>query len=233
MHLFHCPALTENEAALPEDEAHHARSVLRLPEGTRIGLLDGRGTMAEAEITAIDKRHVLARIIARRTVPAERTARIHLAVAPTKRIERFEWMLEKCTEIGVDRITPLMTGRTERARLRQDRLARVLISAIKQSQRAWLPVLDDATTLDALLRQDLPPQRFFGWCEGERVPFAKRYDPAADALVLIGPEGDLTADESRQLMAQGFAPVSLGPARLRTETAAITACAVMNAAQEP
>lgn len=233
MHLFHCPALTADETELPEEEAHHARSVLRLTTGTRIGLLDGAGIVADAEILALDKRNVLARIITRRTVPAERTARIHLAVAPTKRIERFEWMLEKCTEIGVDRITPLLTERTERARLRHDRLERVLISAMKQSQRAWLPSLDEPTTIAHLLEQALPRQRFFGWCVGERVPFVKHFHADADALFLIGPEGDLTADEARSLEEGGFTPVSLGPARLRTETAAVVACTVMNAAQEP
>ena len=216
---------------MPEDEAHHARSVLRLPAGTRIGLLDGKGTVGEAVIVAIDKRQVLVNVATSRMIPPERKARIHLAVAPTKQIERFEWMLEKCTEIGVDRITPLMTTRTERTKLRQDRLERVLIGAMKQSQRAWLPRLDEATTINDLISGGIAAQRCFGWCEGERTSLVADYRAAEDAIMLIGPEGDFTPEEADLLNSRGFSPVSLGNARLRTETAAITACTWMNFAQ--
>ncbi len=217
---------------LPEDEAHHARSVLRLTVGARIGLLDGRGNIAEAEIVALDKRRVAVSIISRRAVLAERPARIHLAVAPTKQMDRFEWMLEKCTEIGVDRITPLITERTERTKLRRDRLERVIIGAMKQSQRAWLPQLDEQTSINDLISGLIPAQRCFGWCEGERTTLASGYRANEDILLLIGPEGDLTSEEAQQLIAKGFVPVSLGEARLRTETAAVTAGAYMNMAQQ-
>jgi 16S rRNA (uracil1498-N3)-methyltransferase len=228
MHLFHCPTLLTGALELPEEEAHHARTVLRLTEGTRVGLLDGMGTIAEAEITAVDKRHLRLRVIGQRTVPLERKARIQLAVAPTKQIERFEWMLEKCTEIGVDRITPLITTRTERTKLRRDRLERVLISAMKQSQRAWLPKLDEATSINDLIDRGIPDQRWFGWCEGARSVLAACYRPQEEAILLIGPEGDFTPEEARHLIGR----VSLGEARLRTETAAMAACAQMNGAQQ-
>jgi 16S rRNA (uracil1498-N3)-methyltransferase len=114
MHLFHCPDLTTDMVQLPEEEAHHAASVLRLKVGENIGLLDGKGQRAEASIVEITKRGVLAHIHARVLHPAERVARIHLAVAPTKQMDRYEWFVEKAVEIGVDRITPLMTERTER-----------------------------------------------------------------------------------------------------------------------
>lgn len=231
MHLFYCPALLPGTLELPEDEAHHARSVLRLSAGERIGLLDGRGTLAQAEITSVDRRQVLVNITSDKRTERERRARIHLAVAPTKQMERFEWMLEKCTEIGVDRITPLITARTERTRLRHDRLERVLVGAMKQSQRVWLPQLDEMTTLNDLIDQGIPVQRSFGWCEGERAALAACYRPTEDAVLLIGPEGDFTPEEAQQLIGQGFAPVSLGEARLRTETAAVVACAWMNTAQ--
>jgi|SRR5690606_20505290 len=229
MHLFHCPDLAPAQLDLPAEEAHHALHVLRLAPGARIGLLDGRGGRAEAELIAVGKRHCTVRILERRFVPAERAARIHLAVAPTKQIDRFEWCLEKATELGVDRITPLLTQRSERIRLRQDRLEKVLVGAMKQSQRTWLPRLDELTKLTELKAD--APQRFFGWCEGEHEALPVAYDPAQDAVLLIGPEGDFTPEEATTLIAQGFQAVSLGSARLRTETAAIAACAWMNLAQ--
>ncbi len=232
MHLFYCPSLLTGAPELPEEEAHHARTVLRLSAGTSVGLLDGRGAVAEAEITAIDKRHLSFRITSKKTIPTERTSRIHLVVAPTKQMERFEWMLEKCTEIGVDHVTPLLTERTERSRLRHDRLQRVMISAMKQSQRAWLPDLDEASTIKDLIDRGIPAQRWFGWCEGERTMLTTSYRPSEDVILLIGPEGDFTPEESQELIGHGFGPVSLGAARLRTETAAMVACTWMNLAQE-
>lgn len=231
MHLFFCPSLLADEFELPAEEARHAIGVLRLRAGDRIGLLDGKGTRAEAVIIKTDKRGCTVRVMSSVLVAQERAARIHLAVAPTKQMERFEWMLEKCTEIGVDRITPLMTERTERSRLRRDRAEKILVSAMKQSQRAWLPRLDMLTSITELIASPLPPQRFFGSCEGERKTLSSAYAAKADSLMLIGPEGDFTPEEMNTLVANGFSPVSLGDARLRTETAAVAACAWMNFAQ--
>ncbi|MCC7502745.1 MAG: 16S rRNA (uracil(1498)-N(3))-methyltransferase [Flavobacteriales bacterium] len=232
MHLFHCPDLLPDLIELSEGEAHHAASVLRLQEGVRIGLLDGRGTHANAELVEVSKRRVVARVVDRVQDAPERKARIHLAVAPTKQNDRFEWFVEKAVEIGVDRITPLMTERTERSRMRADRLLRVAVSAMKQSQRTWLPRTDEPMDMSALLREDLPEQRFFGWCEGEHDSLVARYQPSVNALVLIGPEGDFTAAEAGTLREHGFQAVSLGAARLRTETAALAACTWMSFAQQ-
>ena len=231
MHIFFCPNLLGSIPDLPEEEAHHAFSVLRLRAGTIIGLRDGQGSQAEAEITAIDKRRISWKTISQRRMPPKRKARIHLCVAPTKQMERFEWMLEKCTEIGVDRITPLITTRTERTSLRQDRLLRVLVSAMKQSQRAWLPRLDEPMAINELISGPIPAQRWFGWCEGERTSLASGYRKNEEVVLLIGPEGDFTPEESSLLINHSFGPLSLGEARLRTETAAVAACAYMNMAQ--
>lgn len=232
MHLFHCPDLTGDLVDLPEEEAHHAVAVLRLATGVRVGLLDGTGTRAEGEVASLTKRGCAVRVTSRVHVAPERRSRIHLAVAPTKQVDRFEWFVEKAVEIGVDRITPIVTDRTERGRLRQDRLQRVAISALKQSQRAWLPMIDELITLDDFLLTELPPQRSFGWCEGDHTPLMQAYDPAADAVVLIGPEGDFTVEEAGSLRNQGFTAVGLGMARLRTETAALAACTWMSLAQQ-
>lgn len=232
MHLFHCPDLITDMVQLPEEEAHHAASVLRLKVGDIIGLLDGKGQRADAFIVEITKRGVLANIQARVQHPAERQARIHMAVAPTKQMDRYEWFVEKAVEIGVDRITPLMTDRTERSRLRIDRLERVAISAMKQSQRTWLPRIDETTTLKDLLEEELPVQRFFGWCEGKHAPLMTAYVPSEHVVLLIGPEGDFTGEEAEMLRNQRFLAVGLGNARLRTETAALAACTWMSLAQQ-
>jgi len=171
-------------------------------------------------------------VISRTTASPERKHGIHLAVAPTKQMDRFEWFVEKAVEIGVDRITPLLTKRTERAKLRTDRLERVAIAAMKQSQRSWLPAIDPLTGLAELLAQDLASQRYFGWCQGEHSNLMERYVPNAPTLVIIGPEGDLTEEEAALLMEHRFAAISLGQARLRTETAALAACTWMSLAQQ-
>jgi 16S rRNA (uracil1498-N3)-methyltransferase len=145
-------------------------------------------------------------------------------------MDRFEWFLEKATEIGVDRITPVFTQRTERDKIRHDRMEKVLVGAMKQSQRKWLPQLDELIKLKELAVTTCP-QKFFGWCEGDHADLTSAYEPKLDALVLIGPEGDFTPEEAELLLANGFQPVSLGKARLRTETAAIAACTWMNFAQ--
>lgn len=252
MHLFYCPDLAPALIELPEEEAHHAVNVLRLSVGNAIGLLDGKGTFAEAEVAEATRKKCIARILRKETEAAERRAKIHLAVAPTKQMERFEWFLEKATEIGVDRITPVLTHRTERDKLRRDRMEKVLVGAMKQSQRKWLPQLDELTKLKEMLSPQGPlsirdrawrdpaataatadsPQKFFGWCEGEHVDLTSAYDTKKDALMLIGPEGDFTPEEAEILLSNGFQAVSLGKARLRTETAAIAACTWMSFAQQ-
>ncbi|MBL7951807.1 MAG: 16S rRNA (uracil(1498)-N(3))-methyltransferase [Flavobacteriales bacterium] len=232
MHLFHCPDLLGASVELPEEEAHHATAVLRLAVGTRIGLLDGAGTKAAGEIESASKKGCTVRILERVVLPAERSARIHLAVAPTKQMDRYEWFVEKAVEIGVDRITPLITDRTERGKLRIDRLQRVAISAMKQSQRAWLPRIDELTTVKHLLQEDLAPQRLFGWCEGEHRSLMERYTPSIDTVVLIGPEGDFTPEEAATFRNTGFHAVSIGAARLRTETAALAVCTWISLAQQ-
>ena len=232
MHLFYCTSLEGDLIELPEEEAHHATSVLRLKSGDRIGLLDGKGTRLEAELEEVSKRRCTARVLDRMVLQPERAARIHLAVAPTKQMERFEWFVEKAVEVGIDRITPLLTARTERNKLRLDRLERLAIAAMKQSQRTWLPTIDEMTPLDALIAQQLPLQRFFGWCEGRHEALMNAYTPANEVLVVIGPEGDLTPQEADELRSASFAAVSIGIARLRTETAALTACTWMSLAQQ-
>ena len=232
MHLFHAQQLDAGVVSLPEEEAHHALSVLRLRPGAQVMLFDGNGTSAVAEILRLDKRACELNVLKRETHPEERKAKIHLAVGLTKQADRFEWFVEKAVEVGVDRITPLITERTERGKIRPERLERVALAAAKQSQRFWLPRIDVAQEPKDLLKEELPEQRFFGWCVGEHAPLMRLYTTTADAIVLIGPEGDLSSSEAKKLGKNGFLAVSLGNARLRTETAAIAACTWMSLAQQ-
>lgn len=232
MHLFYCPDLEPGLVDLPEEEAHHATQVMRLGVGQRIGLLNGRGTRAEAELVDVARKRCVAMVLESKEMPRERAGAIHLAIAPTKQMDRMEWLVEKAVELGVDRITPVMTTRTERSRIRLDRLERVAISAMKQSMRAWLPLIDNPVELKDLIAETSAPQHFFGWCTGQQPELMNVYEPGIDALITIGPEGDFTPAEAEVLTAEGFAPVSLGSARLRTETAALAAITWMSLAQQ-
>jgi 16S rRNA (uracil1498-N3)-methyltransferase len=232
MHLFYCPDMELGLVELPEEEAHHATHVLRLSIGVRVGLLNGRGKRAEAELVEVSRKRCVAMVMESKDHPPERKARIHLAVAPTKQLDRIEWLVEKAVELGVDRITPLQTARTERKMVRLDRLERVAIAAMKQSQRNWMPMIDPLTTLPDLLAERTEAQRYFGWCMGDPASFMEVYAPDRDALVLIGPEGDFTPAEAEELMAANALPVGLGDARLRTETAGLAACTWMSLSQQ-
>jgi 16S rRNA (uracil1498-N3)-methyltransferase len=232
VNLFHVPDLATDLVELPPEEAHHAVHVLRLKPGDEVGLLDGRGTRAQAELIEVGKKRVVASIRTRTADGPERAARIHMAVALTKQMERYEWFVEKAVEIGMDRLTPLFTSRTERSRTRMDRLHRVMVSAMKQSQRSWLPLLDEPMDLQQLTAMDLPENRYFGWCEGEHAPLMNVHTSGRDAIVVIGPEGDLAPAEAALLREHGFKAVSLGSARLRTETAALAACTWLSLLQQ-
>ncbi len=231
MHRFHCTGLHAPEVQLPADEAAHALRVLRLRDGDTVELVDGAGMEARGVLRIQGRHAVHATIGARRTAAAPATA-VHLAVAPTKQAERFEWFVEKAVEVGVERITPLATARTERGHLRHERLMRVAVSAMKQSLRAWLPRIDPLTPLADLIAQPVPGQRFVAYVGGNPPPLMDTFDPAQDALVLVGPEGDWTDEELRILHERGFRTVGLGASRLRTETAALAACTWMSLARQ-
>ncbi len=231
MHRFHCTGLDAAEVLLPADEAAHALRVLRLREGHAVQLTDGAGAEAEGTLHAIGRHEVAVRITDRRQHPPPATT-IHLAVAGTKQSDRFEWFVEKAVEVGVERITPLVTARTERGHLRTERLLRVAASAMKQSRRAWLPRIDALTGLEALLAEAGAEQRFVAHAAPGTTTLMRAFDPGRSALVLIGPEGDWTPTELERLNTAGITTVGLGDARLRTETAALAACTWMSLARQ-
>ena len=225
MQLFFAPELHGDQHTLNEQESKHCIKVLRLRTGDHIHLTDGRGNLYLAELTDENSRACSLKIIETITGYGKRPYHIHLAVAPTKNINRFEWFLEKATEIGVDEITPLICQRSERRMVKTDRLNKVITAALKQSIKAYHPILNEAKTFKQLIGEERLCEKYIAYVEeGEHPLLQSLYSPGKDVLILIGPEGDFSPEEIEMARANGFHTVSLGDSRLRTETAAIVAC---------
>ena len=227
MYLFYCPNI-ETSQTLSEEESAHCVRVLRYSVGDEILITDGRGTTYTARITNPHPKHCDFEILSSEKQQPHHAFHLHIAVAPTKNIERLEWAIEKCVEIGVDEITPLLCRFSERKQLRTDRLEKIILSAAKQSLTPYLPVLHELTPYEEFIRNqksEIKNQKFIAHCykEDKRV-LKEEIERGRDVLVLIGPEGDFSEQEVADALAAGFIPVSLGNSRLRTETAAVVAC---------
>ena len=232
MHRFFAPDIAAT-LALPEEESRHCVRVLRLVEGDEIEVVDGAGMLYRCRIAMAHAKHCGVEIVSRQACPPHWGRKIMIAVAPTKNLDRIEWMVEKCTEIGVDRITPLLCRHSERKVLKTERLHKIVVAAMKQSLKAQLPQLDELTPIEDFLAEDSDAQRFIAYCDeslprDERKSLAQVYEPSRDAVVLIGPEGDFDPQEVALALKAGFVPVTLGESRLRTETAALMAVATMH-----
>ena len=219
------PDLTPAAATyqLSEEESKHAVRVLRLNEGDAIDLLDGRGGLYTATVAAANPKRCQLRITHHETVPP-RPYFTHVAVAPTKNLDRMEWFVEKAVEIGVERISFLRCARSERRELKLERLEKIAISALKQSGQAWLPQLDELVDFSAFVDGIISETAFIAHLEaGERTDLAQVVAAQPSCCVLIGPEGDFTPAEIALALSKGLRPVTLGTSRLRTETAALAA----------
>lgn len=221
------------ELELPEDESKHAVKVLRLQNGNELRIVDGKGGIYKARVQEVHKKRCSVRIEDDQQGFRERPYHLTVAVAPTKNDQRFEWFLEKATEMGIDRIVPIVTKRSEKHRTKPERFNRILIAAMKQSGKAYLPELRDPVAFSEYLEERRDGQGFISHCYKaiERSSLKDTYDAGTNATVLIGPEGDFTEDEVETAVQKGFTSVSLGKAVLRTETAAVAAChtiALMN-----
>lgn len=228
MHVFYTPDI-QTRPELPEEEAAHAIRVLRLEAGDEVTLTDGKGCFYRAEINAASNKRCLVNIL--ETLPQEPLwqGHLHLAMAPTKNMDRTEWFAEKATEIGFDELTFLNCHFSERKVIKTERIRKILVSAIKQSLKAQLPKLNEMTDFNRLVRQPFSGQKFIAHCyEGEKPLLKDIVRRGEDALILIGPEGDFSEEEVKLAVEQGFRPVSLGRSRLRTETAALVACHILN-----
>jgi len=223
VHTFFAPDLTGAVYTLPEDESKHAVRVLRLSAGDVVALLDGRGGVYRAAVAEANPKRCQLRITHHETV-APRSYFTHVAVAPTKNLDRMEWFVEKAVEIGVERITFLRCARSERRELKLERLEKIAVSALKQSGQAWLPQLDELTDYAAFVAEAAPETTFIAHLEaGERTALSQVVANGSGCCVLIGPEGDFAPAEIALALGRGIRPVTLGPARLRTETAALAA----------
>ena len=228
MHVFYTPDIQKN-LELPEEEAQHCVRVLRLNIGDEITLTDGNGNFYRAEITAATNKRCLVKIL--ETIPQEPlwSGHLHIAMAPTKNMDRNEWFAEKATEIGFDELTFLNCRFSERKVIKMERIEKIVVSAIKQSLKARLPRLNEMTDFDKFITQEFPGQKFIAHCyKGEKPLLKNILKPGEDALVLIGPEGDFSEEEVTKAIEKGFQPISLGKSRLRTETAALVATMVVN-----
>jgi 16S rRNA (uracil1498-N3)-methyltransferase len=226
MYLFYCPDIEQSQT-LSEEESAHCVRVLRYSAGDEILITDGRGTTYTAQITNPHPKHCDFEILSREKQEPHHHFHLHIAIAPTKNVERLEWAVEKCVEIGVDEITPLLCRFSERKQLRTDRLEKIILSAAKQSLTPYLPVLHELTPYDEFIKTQAErnQQCFIAHCYKDKKRFLKEeIEQGRDVLVLIGPEGDFSEKEVTDALALGFIPVSLGNSRLRTETAAVVAC---------
>ena len=224
MNLFYTTDIQGDEAFLQEEEARHCTQVLRMRVGDSIHFVDGQGNFYEGQIAGIAKKTCTIQIEQRRAEPG-RPFGVHIAIAPTKNIDRFEWFLEKATEIGIDAITPLLCAHSERRQLRPDRLEKVLVAAMKQSLKANLPVLHPLTTFENFVTQATDYKKVIAWLSTPPQPLLQLIcAPGEKVLVLIGPEGDFSTKEIERALEYDFAGASLGDSRLRTETAGIVAC---------
>jgi 16S rRNA (uracil1498-N3)-methyltransferase len=234
MNLFFIPELegSQTSVCLGSEESRHCISSLRMIAGDLILLTNGRGLKATGRITGPDKKQCMVEVVETCHIP-ERNCRLHLAVAPTKNHDRFEWFAEKATELGVEEITPLICSRSERKKIQKDRLSRVITAALKQSGGYWLPGVNGETAFNELVRQSFAGTKYIAYCsEVPAVLLFKALERSANCTILIGPEGDFSQDEVKLAMQHGFQTVSLGRNRLRTETAAVTACSVFNLKNE-
>lgn len=230
MNVFFVSEVQSNIAILPEEEARHCIQVLRHRDGDQVWATDGRGGWYQGRLEVLGKKAARLHIQFAEQERGKLPVQVHFAVAPPKAIDRFEWMLEKLTELGVSRVSPILCRRSERKALRIDRMEKVLLAAMKQSTRCYLPEIDpELCSFESFLNSLGDPvpgqQRYIGHCEpGAKVRLEHNYQPGSDVLFLIGPEGDFSPEEIQLAQSAGFQALDLGVVRLRTETAALAAC---------
>jgi len=224
MQLFFTPDIKSNVYQLNEQESKHCIRVLRLKNGDGIFLTDGRGNLFETRLIEDGIKKCVVEIIDKKIEFGKRNYKVHLAVAPTKNINRYEWFLEKAVEIGVDEISPLICEHSERRIVKTERLEKIIVSALKQSLKAYLPKINEAKPFNEFIKVNRDCEKYITFCEGNPKLLKDVYNKGKDVLIMIGPEGDFSKAEVEMAESKGFIPVSLGKSRLRTETAAIVSC---------
>jgi 16S rRNA (uracil1498-N3)-methyltransferase len=229
MHIFYIPDISGEIIKLDPYESRHAVKVLRLGMGSVIKIVDGKGGLYTARIIDPDNKNCYLKVTESLKDYGKKNFHLHIGIAPTKNIDRFEWFLEKSTEIGIDEITPLLTEHSERKKINHDRLEKIVISAIKQSVKAYLPKINKLTKFNDLINNCDNKKKYIGHCYGEQKPHLKDVIQVnSNYIILIGPEGDFSPEEIQKANKKGFNSISLGSSRLRTETAGVVACHIVN-----
>ncbi|MBC7915510.1 MAG: 16S rRNA (uracil(1498)-N(3))-methyltransferase [Pyrinomonadaceae bacterium] len=228
MHLFYTPDIAGDLYQLNEEESKHCIKVLRLGQSDTIQLIDGRGGFYIAEIINPHPKHTTLKVLEHQSDFNKRNHYLHIAVAPTKNIDRFEWFLEKATEIGIDEITPIICERSERKDIKTERLTKIITSAVKQSLKAFHPKLNEPASFKNFI-STVTTEKYIAHCINElKNTLESKISKNGAYTVLIGPEGDFSPAELETALKCGYIPVTLGNTRLRTETAALEACFEIN-----
>lgn len=227
MALFYVPDIAERWE-LSEEEAAHALRVLRLSIGAELDVTDGKGNLYKSVISSIAGKHCYVQAKEVLPMPKGWNGNIHIAVAPTKNMDRIEWFVEKATEIGLDELTFVNCRFSERKVVKNDRVERIVVSAMKQSLKYCKPVVGEMTDFKKFVSQERAGEKFIAHCYDDEKTLLKDIHVAGcDATILIGPEGDFSPEEVKMAIEAGYKPVSLGNSRLRTETAALAACHIL------
>ncbi len=226
MQLFYLENPTE-EIELSTEESKHIRKVLRKKEKDILSFTDGKGHLLAGEIISTKNRKTRVKIIKKEKKKKQHNYYLHIAIAPTKNIDRFEWFLEKATEIGIDEITPIICERSERKTIKDERCKRILLSAMKQSLKFHTPLINEMISLKDFLRKDYQANKYIAHCKEEEKTNLKK-ENTDNSLILIGPEGDFSTSEIKLAITKKFKPITLGNNRLRTETAGIIATHTIN-----
>lgn len=229
MITFYAPDI-ETDSVLPDGESLHCVKVLRMQPGAQVEVIDGKGGAYTCRLLDAHHKHALVEIIERRNQPLPWSYALTIAVAPTKHLDRMEWLTEKLTEVGVNRLVPLLCARSERRELKTERLEKIAVSAMKQSLKAVLPEVWPMTPIKRVIEECSAQQRFICYCDKniERRLLPREIIAGSDTTILIGPEGDFTPEEVELALQNGFIPVTLGDNRLRTETAALYAASTVH-----
>lgn len=224
MQLFYSPDPDGESLTLDPEESWHMAKSLRMKVGDPVTVTNGKGWIFHGSLNRVQTDGCIVSVESK-TYQAPAALSLHIAITPTKNIDRFEWFLEKATEIGISEITPLICARSERTTIKPARLEKILISAMKQSLQVWRPVLNETVKFNDFLKMKADGERLIASCiTGKEEILWKYIQPTGKITILIGPEGDFTPEELKEAVTTGFVPVSLGPSRYRTETAGIVAC---------
>ena len=230
MQLFYAPEISLPRYTLPEEESKHCVRVLRMPVGDELHLTDGKGNMYRCKVVSDNVKRCEVEVVETWPEYERMSYGLTMCVAPTKNIDRFEWFLEKATEIGISEVYPLECDHSERRQIKLEREEKVITAAVKQSLKAYHPVLHDLTSVRDIIAMDFEGEKYIAHCDssfGERPYLGNLVKKGANTLILIGPEGDFSKEEINFALQNGFKAISLGRERLRTETAAVVATTVV------